>query len=157
MEKWKSAGGVVLPHTGENDKVYLVKPSNNYGPWCFPKGRVDAGETMEATALREVAEEAGLTAQILPGSSLGDYAGSYSITRYYVMRASSPPSEHDFETEEVRLLTFEDARELLSSAGNSRDVSVLNKAEKWIENNIQQSFDEAVDLYAKLVRSGKIL
>lgn len=39
------------------------------GQWALPGGRVDAGETPEATALRELAEEVGL--QLAPADLLG--------------------------------------------------------------------------------------
>lgn len=136
MEKWKSAGGVVLPHTGDLDKVYIVKPANDYGPWSFPKGRVDKGESEPNTALREVEEEAGLKARIIPGADLGTGTGSYSVTRYYLMRASGTPGPHDDETEEVLLVTFDEAREIFKSDGNHRDIMILDRAIAWINDNM---------------------
>jgi 8-oxo-dGTP pyrophosphatase MutT (NUDIX family) len=70
MKLWLSAGGVVIPSLDECDKVYVVKPSNNYGPWSLPKGQIDPGETHEEAALREVKEEAGIIASIVPNSNL---------------------------------------------------------------------------------------
>lgn len=37
------------------------------GHWDFPKGHIEKGETKEQAALRELYEETGLTAIILPG------------------------------------------------------------------------------------------
>lgn len=52
-----SAGGVVLnPH----NQVALVQHSQT-GNWSFPKGHLEEGETPEDAALREIAEEAGVT------------------------------------------------------------------------------------------------
>lgn len=36
--------------------------------WSLPKGHMEAGETEEETALRELSEETGLQAQLIPGS-----------------------------------------------------------------------------------------
>lgn len=36
------------------------------GYWEFPKGKQEKGETMEATALRELAEETGLAGELTP-------------------------------------------------------------------------------------------
>lgn len=33
--KWTSAGCVVLDSMDDRDHCYVIKPSNNYGPWCF--------------------------------------------------------------------------------------------------------------------------
>jgi 8-oxo-dGTP pyrophosphatase MutT (NUDIX family) len=52
----RSAGGIVL---GDGGTIALVQ-SRRSGFWTFPKGHVDEGETDEAAARREIAEEAGL-------------------------------------------------------------------------------------------------
>jgi 8-oxo-dGTP pyrophosphatase MutT (NUDIX family) len=55
-----SAGGVIFRRTaGEGLEVLLIKDS--YSNWGWPKGHVEAGESLEAAALRECGEETGLT------------------------------------------------------------------------------------------------
>jgi 8-oxo-dGTP diphosphatase len=55
------------------DKILLIKrrtvPFNGY--WALPGGRVDPGETVEQTIVREVKEETGLDVAIV--SKIGDY------------------------------------------------------------------------------------
>ncbi|MBU0750416.1 NUDIX hydrolase [Patescibacteria group bacterium] len=51
------AGGIVL---GDGGTVAMVRHQNDENVWLFPKGRVDAGESDEAAARREVAEETGI-------------------------------------------------------------------------------------------------
>jgi 8-oxo-dGTP pyrophosphatase MutT (NUDIX family) len=53
----RSAGGIVL---GDNGTIALVQ-SRNSKSWLFPKGHVEAGESDEEAARREIHEEAGLT------------------------------------------------------------------------------------------------
>jgi diadenosine hexaphosphate hydrolase (ATP-forming) len=53
----EGAGGVVFDPGG---RVLLIRQRS--GPWVFPKGHLDPGEEHLATALREVAEEAGIQA-----------------------------------------------------------------------------------------------
>lgn len=58
-----AAGGVVLDRTREPTTVLVVhRPA--YEDWTLPKGHVDPGETPSDAALREVAEETGVTAAI---------------------------------------------------------------------------------------------
>jgi 8-oxo-dGTP pyrophosphatase MutT (NUDIX family) len=138
-DKWTSAGGVVLDNMEEPYRVFVCKPSNNYGPWCFPKGRVDPGEGIEATALREVQEEAGVPAKLLPNGNLGTGIGSYSITHYFMMVRTGPVGGHDYEMEEVRAVTFEEAEQLFLSEGNSRDIGILNRARDYLAKHAPKS------------------
>ena len=48
-------------------RLLLIKRANSpqQGRWSLPGGRVEAGETLEVTAAREVAEETGLDVQII--------------------------------------------------------------------------------------------
>lgn len=129
FKKWTSAGGVVFDSLKDLGKVWIIKPSNNYGPWSFPKGKVDEGESMKKTAVREVAEESGLTAQILPGGYLGKGVGGYSITHYWAMlRTGGSPGQHDFEVEKVQLVSFTEAFKRFKRDGNNRDIGILRKA-----------------------------
>lgn len=54
----KSCGCIII----NNGKVLLVKQTK--GHWGFPKGHVEANETEEETAIREVKEETNLDVQI---------------------------------------------------------------------------------------------
>ena len=53
-----SAGGVVVRRTGDGPRYLLIL--DGYGNWGFPKGHLKRGETPEAAASREIAEETGL-------------------------------------------------------------------------------------------------
>jgi 8-oxo-dGTP pyrophosphatase MutT (NUDIX family) len=57
-----AASVIVLRDSSEGPEVLLVQRNPNArfmgGAWVFPGGAVDAGETVEQTALRELAEEA---------------------------------------------------------------------------------------------------
>lgn len=54
-----SAGGVVI----RQGLVLVIQ--NRFGEWVFPKGHLEAGETAEEAALREVWEETGVDATII--------------------------------------------------------------------------------------------
>jgi len=53
-----SAGGVVVRLDAGRPLFLLIRDS--YRNWGFPKGHLEAGETADAAAMREVAEETGL-------------------------------------------------------------------------------------------------
>ncbi len=124
--KWESAGGVVLSE--DRQRVYVRKPSNNYGPWAFAKGQIDKGESAEQAAIREVYEEIGIEARMVPNGQLGRYEGGYSYTTYFVMIAERDTGRHDKETKEVRLVPPAEAMRLFAKGGNKRDIEVLKKA-----------------------------
>src|SRR4051812_2537023 len=56
----RAAGGVVV----HEDRLAVVHRPR-YDDWSLPKGKLDAGESWEDAALREVAEETGLRCRLL--------------------------------------------------------------------------------------------
>jgi len=60
-----SAGGVVYRLTPNQDVEVVLIAHRKGESWRLPKGRIEAGETLHETALREVTEETGLTTEIL--------------------------------------------------------------------------------------------
>jgi 8-oxo-dGTP pyrophosphatase MutT (NUDIX family) len=140
-----AAGGVVqsssLTQNGLPDVISRDSPAASgyvllvhrpkYDDWSFPKGKADAGESIEQTALREVREETGLDCRIIrPISSVRyTYKGKESISRpkvvhYFLMAPAGGRLEVNgyeidraewFDTHEALLkLTYDHDRELLS-------------------------------------------
>ena len=60
-----SAGGVVVRIADGRPLFLLIRDS--YRNWGFPKGHLEPGETADAAAMREVAEETGLQTLRLRG------------------------------------------------------------------------------------------
>jgi 8-oxo-dGTP pyrophosphatase MutT (NUDIX family) len=102
-----SAGGVVVRGTGSGWELAVIEPqkepsaaSSKGKRWqklllALPKGLVDAGEKPEQTALREVAEETGLTAVLVVKlgdikyvyvRSWGDQQRVFKIVSFYLLR-----------------------------------------------------------------------
>lgn len=58
-----TAGGVVFRRNGDTADILMIQ--DLMGRWTIPKGHVETGESLEQTAVREVAEETGLTEFIM--------------------------------------------------------------------------------------------
>jgi len=89
--------------------------------WTLPKGTPNEGETVEQTALREVAEETGLQVRISAPLDSIEYWFVLSGTRihktvhYFLMEPTGGDlADHDHEFEEVRWVRFDDAPTLLT-------------------------------------------
>lgn len=60
----RAAGGFVSNNRGQILMIFRL------GVWDFPKGKTEAGETIEETAVREVLEETGIEATIVGGKTI---------------------------------------------------------------------------------------
>jgi 8-oxo-(d)GTP phosphatase len=74
------AAGAVVVRKGVDGPEVLLVHRPKYDDWSFPKGKVDLGEHVVATAVREVAEETGLDIRL--GPPLG--------TQRYTVRNGQP-------------------------------------------------------------------
>ncbi len=74
-----AAGGLVERQTPDGLRIAVVRRTRyrdrdgRAGDWVLPKGKVDPGETLEETALREVEEETGCSARLAGPSFQIDY------------------------------------------------------------------------------------
>jgi 8-oxo-dGTP pyrophosphatase MutT (NUDIX family) len=89
--------------------------------WSLPKGTPAADESVEQTALREVAEETGLDVRIIEPVGPIEYFFVQRGTRvhktvhYFLMEATGGDlAGHDHEFDEVRWVPIEEARTLMS-------------------------------------------
>lgn len=128
------AGGVVF----SGGKVLLLQ--SYHGDLIFPKGHVEAGEDLVATAQREVFEEAGLTPRL--GTQLGttgyqfrDRDGLHEKVVHWFLMECDPgtaaridgreivAASWDSPEEAFRRLTFDGDRGLLRRALAAREGS----------------------------------
>jgi 8-oxo-dGTP pyrophosphatase MutT (NUDIX family) len=108
---------------------YLVISSSNGEHWVLPKGHIEAGESPEGAALRELREEAGQEGEIVKAVSEARYTkakGERVAVRYFLVRASgSAPAREgrvlrwEEDAAALGLLSFDDARAALQQAAAS--------------------------------------
>ncbi len=70
-----SAGGLVVDISGQPMRAAVIARLNRAGrvEWCLPKGHLEGSETPEEAAVREIAEETGITGRVLAPLGVIDY------------------------------------------------------------------------------------
>lgn len=109
----KISTGVIMIEP--DNRVWIHEPTNHFGDYehSFPKGKLDAGLTLQQNAVKETHEETGLHAQIT--GHLGDYEGDTSTTRYYLgKRTGGDPSTMGWESQSVKLVPVGDLHKYLN-------------------------------------------
>ena len=118
-----SAGGIVIRFDGSVPQFVAGcrRRERQSRTWTLPKGTPNAGETVEQTALREVAEETGLEVRITAPLDSIEYWFVLGGTRihktvhYFLMEPTGGDlAGHDHEFEEVRWVRFDEADALLT-------------------------------------------
>ena len=120
-----SAGGIVFrARAGSGFEVALISVGDP-PRWQLPKGLVDAGETPEMAALREVREEAGLEAEIVEKLKVVEYwyqatvggkrVRYHKFVHFFLMRyVSGDVADHDHEVNEARWMEIAPALEVIA-------------------------------------------
>ncbi len=123
-----SAGGVVVRKEGALE-LCLIRPVGRT-VWGLPKGGLEAGETPEQAALREVSEETGIQGVIDEKLGFIDYTfyargqsgRVHKTVHYFLMHAvGGDTGRHDHEVSEARWATFREALRLMTYP-NERDI-----------------------------------
>jgi 8-oxo-dGTP pyrophosphatase MutT (NUDIX family) len=134
-----SAGGVAFRQNGAEIEFAIIaaRPSLR---WQLPKGVIDAGETPEIAAVREVREEAGIETEILSkietieywyvGDTRGERVRFHKLVHFFLLKyLSGDVANHDYEVAEARWIKANEAVEMLAFRG---EKSVAEKAVKLL-------------------------
>jgi 8-oxo-dGTP pyrophosphatase MutT (NUDIX family) len=127
-----SAGGLVIRTEDGVAAAAIIGRLDRRGRlrWSLPKGHLEAGETTEQAAVREVAEETGICGRITARLGSVDYSFAaegrriYKRVHHYLMEAvSGELSDADVEVSAVAWVPLADLPNRLAYAGERRLVA----------------------------------
>ncbi|TMV44635.1 NUDIX domain-containing protein [Paenibacillus mesophilus] len=129
-----SAGGVVYRVRESKKEVQLIQ--DRYGKMTLPKGKMEQGETVEQTALREIREETGIVGSIVVALEKIEYQYTHpehgtvdKEVHYYLVEATG--GDLQAQIEEIRGVEWFDPHEAWKQqkeSGYANNDSVLKKA-----------------------------
>ncbi len=142
-ERRRSSGGVVFRRRNGRVEVALVLVESRKGRvWCLPKGLVEAGESPESAAVREVREETGLDGKVL--EKIDDVRYFYCLKEgnrtvrvlktvsFFLMEYTGGDTrDHDREVVDSRWFTLDDA---LESVAYGDERKILEMAKQLLED-----------------------
>jgi 8-oxo-dGTP pyrophosphatase MutT (NUDIX family) len=148
-----SAGGIVVRRMKHRWWIAAIEPQGRRSPaskpssresvLALPKGAVDAGETPDQSALREIHEETGVTGELIAKlkdikyyyiRSWGDHQRVFKIVSFYMVayksgRMGNISPEMRKEVKRALWIPLEDAAKELSYPG---EREVANLAVEWV-------------------------
>lgn len=143
MVEETSAGGFVLAADGSRN-VALIGRETRSGrlEWCVPKGHLEGDESIEAAAVREVAEETGLICEILAPLGVIDYkfqAGGkliHKTVHHFLMQQIGGEltieNDPDQEAVDVKWVALEELSGILAHENERR---MARGVIEWVERN----------------------
>ncbi|MDQ2844800.1 MAG: NUDIX hydrolase [Actinomycetota bacterium] len=124
-----SAGGLVVRTESGIRSGALIGRLDRRGRlrWSLPKGHVEAGETTEQAATREVEEETGISGRITARLGSVDYTFTAAgkrihkrVHHFLMVAIGGELSDADIEVTEVAWVPLEELDERLAYAGERR-------------------------------------
>ncbi|MFD3509997.1 NUDIX hydrolase [Nocardia sp. NPDC058666] len=134
-----SAGGLVvegLDGPKEQRTAALIGRTDRRGRllWSLPKGHIEAGETCEQTAIREVAEETGIDGEVVAELGSIDYwfvtegRRVHKTVHHFLLRClGGELSDADVEVTQVAWVPLSELDSRLAYADERRLAEVANR------------------------------
>lgn len=127
----KSCGIIPFRWNGAKREFLILLQTNQC--WSFPKGHMDAWETEEQTALRELLEETGLTAALIQNARAELSYDVSPLTKKQVVlflgETTGEPYVQESEIKEYRWIKESELAEYLFPDSLAACISLLEKAQ----------------------------
>jgi 8-oxo-dGTP pyrophosphatase MutT (NUDIX family) len=138
-----SAGGFVLAADG-SPRIAVIGRRNRGGriDWCVPKGHPEGNETIVEAALREIAEETGLVAEIIEplGSIHYEFSTPTAIisktVHHFLMKQTGGEltieNDPDHEAVDIRWISVNLLADELAHENERRLATIV---QEWVSKN----------------------
>ena len=138
-----SAGAVVFCRGAEGDRVLMIRSRHG---WSFPKGHIEPGESEEEAACREILEETGIRARLLPVFRRETVSGlrdeSRRIIYFLGVAAGDTPSP---ELREVMDAAWQPEALVEKLLRFPADIPVWRAAKEWKDRMANACIDKDAD------------
>ncbi|HLP23127.1 MAG TPA: NUDIX domain-containing protein [Microbacteriaceae bacterium] len=148
-----AAGAVVWREIDGKVHVLLVHRTQ-YGDITIPKGKVDPGESLPQTAVREIAEETGISVNLGVPLGISRYTlgnGREKIVHYWAAHARSKAiRESSFSPNgEIAALEWLPLRKARKALSYEPDVEILDAFTALVDDGIRETFALLVARHGK--------
>ena len=129
----KSCGAVVCRREGDN--IFILTEYMKKGHTSIPKGHIEPGETEEETALREIFEETGLSAQLDTGfRTVVNYSPRQGVSKDVVFFVAEAAAGAVTEQEcEVTRAVFLSPAEAMAAMTYESDREIVRRACEYLK------------------------
>jgi 8-oxo-dGTP pyrophosphatase MutT (NUDIX family)/phosphohistidine phosphatase SixA len=139
------AAGAVCWRYIDGKLMVLVIHRTRYGDVTIPKGKVDPGETLPQTAVREIKEETGLTVALGVPVGISSYplaSGREKIVHYWAAEVSDKAvaSSTFLPNGEVAALEWVSVKKARGYLSYPPDVEILENFQRLVDDGVTSTF-----------------